>query len=668
MRQNGKRQDKSKERGRKNTIQQKLLTKSILIITISLVLVGGVSSYMNYKSTVDSLEQTMTETVELAAETVTREMQGYERLASELAYNPILCSDTAAKKEMEEECERLAERNSLALVGISDAQGISKTTGISVADRDYFLIAGQTGKPYVSDPVIRKDTGEMNIFVSAPVYKNNTFDGVVFFGIDAGVLCDIVNDIQIGQTGNASIINSKGDTIGYSDVQLVLDAYNTQDDLKNDPKLEQLAAIERKVMAGENGFGEYSYGGVSKYAAYTPVKDTPGWGIYVAVAKSEFLASTYTGLILVIILLLAAIVAGILLMMSTAVGIVRPVKACVERIQLLAEGDIHTDVPAITTGDETQVLADSMGILVGNMGRVIGDIDYCLKELSGGNFTVESRAAESYVGDFESILLSVRSLKNTLSGTMIQMMEASEQVSLGADQMSQNAQNLAEGATEQAGAVEELTAAITNVTEMAKTSAQSAKEAYQRVEQATKEAENSSKDMEELREAMERINVTSRDIQNIIATIEDIASQTNLLSLNASIEAARAGEAGRGFAVVAEQIGKLAADSAQSAVNTRELIIKSLEEVETGNSITDKATRTFEKIIEHMRGFGEIADEVSRNSDAQADNMKEIEMGVEQISTVVQSNSAAAEETSATSEELSAQSDNLNELINQFRC
>lgn len=665
MRSNKKRPE---ENGQKSTIQHKLLTKSISIITISLLLVGGVSSYMNYRSTVDSLEQTMTETVELAADTITREIEGYERLVYELTYNPILNSDSSTREEMSAECDRIAARNGLSVVSVTDVQGVSKTTGISVADRDYFQIPGQTGEVYVSDPVIRKDTGEMNIFISAPVRRDNKFDGILFIGIDAGVLCEIVNEIQIGETGNASIISSRGDTIGYSDVQLVLDAYNTQEELKNDPQLEQLAAIERRVMAGESDFGEYSYGGVGKYAAFTPVEKTPGWGIYVAVAKSEFLASTYMGLLIVLILLVAATVSGILLMTRTALAIVRPVKACVERIRLLAEGDIHTEVPRITTGDETQVLADSMGILVGNMGKVIGDIDYCLKELSGGDFTVASRAEGNYVGDFENILISMRSLKKTLSETLIQMMEAAEQVSLGADQMSQNAQGLAEGATEQAGAVEELTAAITNVTEIARTSAESAEEAYQKVEQATREAEGSSKDMEELREAMERINVTSRDIQNIIATIEDIASQTNLLSLNASIEAARAGEAGRGFAVVAEQIGKLAADSAQSAVNTRELIIKSLEEVENGNSITDKAAQTFEAIIEHMRGFGEIANGVTLNSVKQAEDLKEIETGVEQISIVVQSNSAAAEETSATSEELSAQSENLNELISRFRC
>ena len=170
-----------------------------------------------------------------------------------------------------------------------------------------------------------------------------------------------------------------------------------------------------------------------------------------------------------------------------------------------------------------------------------------------------------------------------------------------------------------------------------------------------------------LNSAMERINDTSKQIANIIAEIEDIASQTNLLSLNASIEAARAGEAGRGFAVVADQIGKLASDSANSAVNTKKLIENSISEIENGNEITLKATTAIESVIDGIKMLASSTKEISELSVSQAEAMKQLEQGVEQISEVIQSNSAAAEETSATSEELSAQSDNLEQLVRQFQ-
>jgi len=179
-------------------------------------------------------------------------------------------------------------------------------------------------------------------------------------------------------------------------------------------------------------------------------------------------------------------------------------------------------------------------------------------------------------------------------------------------------------------------------------------------------AERSKEEINALTDAMERINETSREIENIIVAIESIASQTNLLSLNASIEAARAGEAGRGFAVVADQIGKLAADSAQSAVATRTLISKSLEEIENGNRIVDHTVEAMASVLESMEQFAMIASDTAESAKAQAEMLKQIEHGISQISTVVESNSAAAQQTSAVSEELSAQAQTLEQMVSAF--
>ena len=173
--------------------------------------------------------------------------------------------------------------------------------------------------------------------------------------------------------------------------------------------------------------------------------------------------------------------------------------------------------------------------------------------------------------------------------------------------------------------------------------------------------------MNHLMEIMGRINETSEKISNIIGEIEDIASQTNLLSLNASIEPARAGEAGRGFAVVADQIRKLAEQSAQSAVNTRNLIGDTLEEIHAGNEAVDHASQTLSTIVDGVRKIAQDSEELTQIAATQADAMNQAESGVNQISEIVQSNSAAAEELSATSEELLAQSENMTNLVKQFK-
>jgi methyl-accepting chemotaxis protein len=166
--------------------------------------------------------------------------------------------------------------------------------------------------------------------------------------------------------------------------------------------------------------------------------------------------------------------------------------------------------------------------------------------------------------------------------------------------------------------------------------------------------------------AMEAISKVSNEIKDIIGEIEDIASQTNLLSLNASIEAARAGDAGKGFAVVADQIGKLASDSAQSAVRTRELIQKALDEVDKGNSTMIRTNETLQQVVEGIEFLSNVTKDASESSYTQVNTMEEVEKGIEQISVVVESNSSSAEETSATGEELSLQATNLKQLTQQF--
>ena len=371
-------------------------------------------------------------------------------------------------------------------------------------------------------------------------------------------------------------------------------------------------------------------------------------------------------LIVIVAMIVFAMMQAMRMGNSIAKGIAVPLGALSDRFTTFAKGNLTDPFPIVDTQDEVADMINTANEMKETLKLVIADCGKHLADMASGNFDIRTDCPEVYQGEFEKLLLAMRDMKNQMIVTLRSIEDASSQVSAGSTNLAEASQSLAEGATEQAGAVEELQATITSITENIEKAADQAHESYVQAKQYADEADNSRAQMTAMVDAMTRINETSKNIENIISEIEDIASQTNLLSLNASIEAARAGEAGRGFAVVADQIRQLAEQSTKSAVDTRELIEGSLEEIAEGNKAADKAAASIETVVEGIGKIAESSRNISQVSRDQATAMDQAEQGVNQISEVVQANSATAQESSATSEELSAQAVSLDELISKY--
>lgn len=347
-------------------------------------------------------------------------------------------------------------------------------------------------------------------------------------------------------------------------------------------------------------------------------------------------------------------------------NILEPLEQIEKASESMAEGNLDIEV-TYEAQDELGMLSASFRNTAAFLKAIVEDMDHLLTEFSKGNFTADSKNREIYRGSFAQLLEKLRAVESGMSETLFNVQESSDQVSAGADQLAQSAQGLAEGATDQAAALQQLTSSINEVADHVAENTKSTERVHDQAKQVAIKADSGTAKMKELIESMRNISDTTNEIQAVIGKIENIASQTNLLSLNASIEAARAGEAGRGFAVVAEQIKALAEESASSAEETRVMLTNSLNQVENGSRVADETSQYMSEMVEQLDLVVLEVAKIRQVSDQQAESVKQISVAVDQVNGVVQSNSATSEEVSATSEELSASAEGLDEMVSGFQ-
>ena len=386
--------------------------------------------------------------------------------------------------------------------------------------------------------------------------------------------------------------------------------------------------------------------------------------------RAKTMANVCTVIIFIVIVAAGLAIAGVTTLIGRIItkSITEPIEQIETAVASLRKGEL-SNVEMLTyesedeLGDTIRNLKEAIGILAG----YVSEISVEVKAIAQGDLTKNGDDITDFLGDFSELKESLLYILKRFNSTLTEISDLAEQVSSNASQVENASKSLADGATEQAGVIEELNATIDTVVNLAADTAKETQSASARVKASADKANEEKEKMNDLLMEMEHITDISKEIGNIITDIENIASQTNLLSLNASIEAARAGEAGKGFAVVADQIGKLAADSAKSAVNTRDLIDKTLVEIEKGNTITRTTADAFNQIIADMEAFAELAENTMEKANSQAESLEQIGQGIEQLSSVVQDNAASSEENSAISINLAEGATKMHDRVNIFK-
>ncbi len=529
-----------------------------------------------------------------------------------------------------------------------------------ISAREYFQQAMATKGAYISSPVLRMTDNTITIMMGKYFTANNN-EYVVYGGLDADTFSDLIKNVHYEDNGIAFIIDRTGIVVGTS-TPLV-------------PQLTELAGEHElgssitkatsAILNKQEGSTSFKLSGVDYTASFAQISNVEGWYVVTATPIQPIRNSIIKVAVLIILIALVSMLIAITVTGMRIKNIAGPVAATAKRMQEMAEGDITTPVKVYHTNDEIETMSKAEETLIEHMSAIISDLASVLNAVAQGDLT--AKTGVPYPGDFKQIENSINRITASLSQIMSNVNTNGTDVFTGSVQLAEGSQSLAEGTTRQAAAIQEISATIQEVSSHIAVTAANASQAGVLSEKTQEKVNYQDAEIKSMVEAMNEISVTSQEIENIIKTIENIAFQTNILSLNASVEAARAGAAGKGFAVVADEVRNLANKSQEAVKNTAVLITAAIDAVNKGSEIAAATAESMKEVKEMSDKTAEIIVDIAEACREQDEAVKQITSGIEQISQVVQINAATAEETSALCSTLNGQSRHLQDEVARFK-
>ncbi|MDE7207108.1 MAG: HAMP domain-containing protein [Lachnospiraceae bacterium] len=536
------------------------------------------------------------------------------------------------------------------------SDGSTSEQGWDITTREWYKCI-EMKQTILTEPYADSVTGTMVLSAVSPIYdESGAALGAVGMDISMVHMTEVMSGYKIGRGGYIPLLSQNGTFL-----------YHPQSDIiqKNITDIKISQNVVDAVMSGSNTFLRYTVNGTPKYGSVEPAGET-GYIIVSNMPVFEY----YSLLISMIVILLIIFIIGIILIAvnikKSAANLTKPILELNHIAQQLAAGDLDVHLH-IESEDEIGELGQSIGKTVSRLKEYIVYIDETaevLTQIADGKLSIQLK--NDYIGEFQKIKDALINISDSMNSVMEGINETSERVSVGATELASASQMIAEGAEMQAASVQQIAATTNTIADHVENSHKDAELAAEETNRVTDMVEQNQEMVSIIMEAMNEIRQTSQKVVGIIQTIEDIASQTNLLSLNASIEAARAGEAGKGFAVVADEIGKLALESSKAASTTKDLIEISMEEINKGNTIADSAMSALRESVSAVGNVNAMIKKTAENAAVQAESMEQLRAGIDEIARAIQDNSAASQETSATSEELASHADVLNKMVQKF--
>lgn len=651
-----------------NSVKQKTSIRTQMILIVSLVFTlliigtvtaGIISGYIGIENTVNAdlvtiqqfSDHTFATALEQAKEEAVKPAAEFDRTFALGINNGIKYADRMLEGTFFKEC---------ALV---TPEGEVRTTyelfDSSLTSLDSVQRSMESDEPQISSTV--DFNGELRFVVSVKCKK-----GAFIVTMDGSHFSDLIADKAVAETGSIFLIDNNGKMIANADRNVVDSQTNYIEMAESDSSHKSTAELFKTMTSGETGVSKFNYNGVKNICAYGTVAGSDGWAYGVTAPESELLSAMYMIITALIICSLSFLAVGIVAIAVYASRISKPITRMSHRMTLMARGDLYTPVDIVNRSDEIGVLAYEFGGTLVSLKSYIRDIDEVLHEMSRGNML--ARPQINYDGDFSTIEKSLKKIRKSLNDTFNAINRSANNVADGANRVSQSAQTLARGASEQSRVVSELMETLANISATSAENSRTTKNAEQNAVKAGDQVKLCNERMQNAADAMAEISDSALQIEKIIATIEDIAYQTNILALNAEIEAAAAGSAGKGFAVVADEVRNLANKSDKAAKATKQLIDKSLESVNRGSEVVGAVSEQLNLSTDIVLQAVEDMKTVNIATQEEEESIRNISSSIEQINRVVQSNTANSTESAETSHALSVQAENLKSLMANFQC
>lgn len=590
-----------------HNLKQKIIFYIMSTAILLAVLITIIMSIGNIRSTNSVLLDNIQITARIASQGISSNLHLLTERMYNLSTEAVFLedtSDTDAKQSRLDEAKLEIEFVWLSAYDLSGKKLYGDAAAPdSISDTKYFSLAAESANLVIGEPYYENDT--LQLCVLAPLKnEESAVTGYLVGSYKYDLLNDVLSMLILGDTGSACILNEEGKIIGDRNLQNIIDGKNIYEMYSSSKN----SKIYDRILSFQTGSALMRLNLTKHYVGYAPIPGT-NWALFIYAPQREFMGSVYMSIFLTV--LLALILLGVVAAVVTprVAQISASLASATKRLQALADGNLTEEVVLSDEVEEVEILTGALSKTISSLKAYIQDIKDCLGALSGGDYTVD--IPDNFAGDFTSIRDSLSNISLSLNQTMLRMNHSSMEINSNSSEVSDYARQLHDGSLSQEELLIQLEESMNAIT----SSIEKNKENVIQIEECSKNASEKTalgdSYMQSMLATMNQIHESVEQISKISQLIEEISSQTNLLSLNASIEAARAGEAGRGFAVVASEIGQLSGQTSDALRQTSELISHSADTIQSGLETANQTAMAFREIQSVTEQYHEISERLS---------------------------------------------------------